>query len=282
MATHAKLDLPWWKKHRQPCLSKSAVDKALADFAKANRSLQTSGDAIGYFKAIGGLKSAISKDQQTARRAKDKDAISLLAEMEKLVHAATKSREGHLTPNATFATSGLTKVGPVRVEPSRSAADFNDVIVNNGDRAWQLMKGNNAVSAAKSKSCQAVPKKAAKSLADWKTEKLTWSCMLKSVTNVSVAALKFQLEYQWNGQASSTNGVYLKDYRIWVVDSRIVWGYTLNVDANVTGKPLNSGTRTSAVGAIAVNVKVQVSTPLDKLEKSWTITCHGNKRRDVK
>ena len=58
--------------------------------------------------------------------------------------------------------------------------------------------------------------------------------------------------------------------------------YLVDVEATATGKPTNSGSRKAAVGALGLAVNVRVATPLENVQKTWNITCHGNRQREVK
>ncbi len=281
MPDAARLDPRWWKQNRPECLSKSAVEKPLNDFVKISRSLEKSGNVTHYFKAVSTLKSAIAKDQQTAKKAKDKEAIKLLSDLERLAHEQTKEREGHLTLKSDLVVKGLSGTSGVKVE-ARPGSNTAVEIVNGGDSRWQIIKDNAPVGSAKNKSCQAVPKRVPeRTLEGWNTETADWTCTLKNERNVVAVTLNFHLQYRWNGQSTESGGVFLTDCKVWA-DANVQWGYTVNVEAAVQGRPFNSGSRDAPVGAIRLGVSVSVATPLKTSTKRWTIICHGNKKRDVK
>jgi hypothetical protein len=280
MPDKARLDPRWWNQNRPACLSKSAVDKPLSDYVRISQALEKSGEVNAYFKAVSSLKSAIAKDQQTAKKAKDKEAVRMLAEMEKLAHEQTRQREVHLTLKSDLSVKGLSGVagaGP----PPRSDQPAPE-LVNGGERGWQILRDNKPVGSAKSKSCQALPKQVkATELTGWKTEKADWTCALKNERNEVTVEIDFHLQYRWNGQTPTANGLFLADFGIWA-DAKIPWGYTVNVEASVDGAPFNSGARDAVVAAIGLVVTVRVATPLKSSTQKWLIVCHGNRQREIK
>ena len=284
MASKAQLSPQWWKKSCPASLEKSAVERALVDFAKVRKTIERSGDAKGYFKAVGTLKSAIAKDHQTARKAKDKAAQTLLKDLEKTVHQETRSIEDHLTLKTDFSHKGLSAKSGVRSVPSGSSSSSRPTatIVNRGDRAWRIITANRSVSSAKSKSCEAIPKSlAASDLSSWKSERVAWQMVVNNQSGAGVVQLDFQLQYQWNGQSDRIPGLFLTDCRLWG-KADVPWGYTLDVDLQVNGQPFNSGSRDSPVGAVRLVLMTRVATPLRSVSDQLQVICHGNGKREIK
>jgi hypothetical protein len=93
--------------------------------------------------------------------------------------------------------------------------------------------------------------------------------------------LQFHLRYQWNGQTSSAPGLYLTDFGLWA-DARIGWGYLVDVEAHQQRPPFDAGSGGFTVGALPLCVTVRISTPMQSITKEWVITCHGNRRLEVR
>lgn len=277
----ARLDSLWWKKNRPDALKNGALESALDEFAKVNRNLERSGDVGAYFKAISKLKSAIAKDSKILRKAKDSAGLRLLSDLEKQAHSESQAKQKQLTIKSGLVMSGLSGTSGGKVRESNSDTDLSQ-LVNQQDRGWTIIKSNQSVSNAKSKSCQAVPKSvSARELVDWNTEQFSWSGAVRSQGNATPLAIQLKLQYDWGGHPSESGGAFLNNCRLWVTELRVPWGYTIDGQVQV-GKPYNAGSRTAPVGAIPLKLTIDVVTSLDKSSDAWTIHCHGNKKREIK
>src|ERR1700722_1099133 len=92
----AQLDPDWWKQNAPKSIKDGEVHDALAEVAKHGANLEKSGDPSVYLKALDKLKAAIGKDEATANKAKDKDALALLADLKKAHGEGRGNTEGSL------------------------------------------------------------------------------------------------------------------------------------------------------------------------------------------
>ncbi len=280
MPDKARLDPRWWNKNRPACLGKSAVDKPLGEFVRISEGLEKSGQVNEFFKAVSSLKSAIAKDQQTAKKAKDKDAVRLLSELENLAHEFSHEREVHLTLKSDLSWSGLSNVPGISIPPrtGQGAVEF----VNRGDTDWVVVKNSRAIASARANACQALPKNVRPAdLTEWKTERADWTCSLTNERNEEAVKIDFHLRYQWNGQSATIGGLFLNDFGVWA-DVKVLWGYSVDARAAVACSPYNAGSSDAVDAAIGLAVSVRVATPLESSTKRWTIVCHGNRARELR
>lgn len=283
MAGRVKLDPQWWKKNCPEGLGNSAVQQALSDFAKVSRGIERSNDFSQFFKSVGKLKSAIAKDAQALRKAKNKEGVKLLEELEQLAHSKAQVKQRQLTLTSDIKASGLSNVAGGRVsEVSTASGSGLTDFVNGGDRKWKLVSGNKPFSGAKSKSCQAIPKSlSTRDLSGWQSEGFNWSCEARNKSNTASVSLRLRLQYRCGGHLSDGGGAFLDGCQLWVTDLRVLSGYSVEASCEA-GKPYNSGSKTAPVGALPLTVSFQITSPLDKISRSWVIHCHGNKKRELK
>ena len=298
MAGKFQLDVAWWNKNAPDSLENGAVSKALGDVTKAQADLEKSANFDGYSKALEKVRAAISKDEGVAKGKKDKDALALLAEAKKVVD----SEEGEQKKKLTLKDGG-TEAGPggqggvaVPALPKNSQAatamsggdeggggtKVVDSIVNALDKAWTIVKDNKPDSSAKSSFCQAVPANIPfNELYDWKSASTSWSWIKENLAGINVVEAEFQLDYLWNGQTDGVRGLFLNNYNVWCKSIDVAWGFTVNVDATVSGNAFNSGTKEAPVGAIPLLISAQVKGVFQSKAKTWKVTCHGNQKREV-
>ncbi|HEX3744333.1 MAG TPA: hypothetical protein VHW09_10400 [Bryobacteraceae bacterium] len=157
-----------------------------------------------------------------------------------------------------------------------------DTIINGLDKAWAIVKDNKPDSSAKTSFCQAIPGKIPfNELYGWKNESMPFSYELKNKLGITVIDVQLQLDCLWYGQSTKARGLFLNNFNVWCKSCDVEWGWTLNIDATVSGNAFNSGSKDAPVGAIPLIVSVQAKTMLINTTKSWKFTCHGNGARDV-
>jgi hypothetical protein len=98
---------------------------------------------------------------------------------------------------------------------------------------------------------------------------------------MKVVEAEFHLDYLWNGQTDSVRGLFLNNYNVWCKSIDVAWGFTVNVDATVSGNAYNSGSRDAPVGAIPLLISAQVKGVFQSKATTWKVTCHGNKKLEV-
>jgi hypothetical protein len=294
----AQLDPTWWKKNAPQSLAAGAIGGALGNFSKIKASLEKNGDVKSFTKCVEDLKKAIGKDQQSAKKAKDKEGEKILLELASLADEAKQQAEGHLeiksasgAPSSEggqkIALAALAKGAKAASEdggkggkPGGGGADAVGAIVNALDKAWQIVKDGAPQSSAKRSACQAVPDNVAfTDLYGWQQRATEWQYKATNKLGIDTVVLDFKLSYRYGGQTDAFPGVFLTDYGVYA-DAEVLWGYSVDVDANARN-PHNSGGRDSAVGAIELLLSVQTKTVLKNATTNWQITCHGNGKRDV-
>jgi hypothetical protein len=86
-----ELDPNWWKKNAPKSIADGAAQHALAEIAKhGGGDPEKMANPKGFFTALDNLMAAIAKDEQTAKKATDHAALTMLADLKK-VHAETKT-----------------------------------------------------------------------------------------------------------------------------------------------------------------------------------------------
>ena len=296
MAGKFELDSGWWKKNAPESIGNGAVAKALVDISKAQADLEKSGNFDGYAKALEKLRVAIGKDEAIAKAKKDKEAIALLADAKKAADAQEDEQKKRLTVKDGGTESGPSAQSGISVPPLEKGGEAAvameaeggggtkvvDSIVNGLDKAWTIIKDNKPDSSAKSSFCQAVPGNIPfNELYDWKSGSTSWPWIKENLVGTNVVEAEFQLDYLWNGRTDSVRGLFLNNYNVWCKSIDVAWGFTVNVDATVSGSPFNSGTRDAPVGAIPLLISAQVKGVFQSKAKTWKITCHGNKKLEV-
>jgi hypothetical protein len=157
-----------------------------------------------------------------------------------------------------------------------------DSIVNAASKAWDIVKDNKPSASAKGSFCQAIPGNYAfNKISGWKKESQAWSANYSNLFGVETVSIDFELDYQWGGQIEGVSGMFLTNFNVFCKNIDVLWGYTVNVDATVSGNAFNSGSKEVPVGAIPLVVSWQVETVLMSKSKSVKLTAHGNKALQV-
>jgi hypothetical protein len=294
MAKGAVLDPTWWKKNAPASLANGDIGTALGSFSKNKAQLEKGGDVKGFTKSVEDLKKTIQKEQQAVKKAKDKEGERVLDDLNSLADEEMKQTEGHLKTKsesgapaaeggqkiALAAEAGDAKLASDEASEKDGGSDVAGTIINALDKAWSIVKDGAPQSSAKRSACQAVPDNVKfTDLSGWQQRSTEWQYKRTNGFGVDTVVLDFHLSYRYGGQTDSVAGVFLTDYGVYA-DAEVLWGYSVDVDANARN-PFNSGSKTSAVGAIELLVTVQSKTVLENITKNWQITCHGNGKRDV-
>jgi hypothetical protein len=111
-----ELDPNWWKKNAPKSIASGQVTAALAEVVK-RKDIEKSNDHKGYWKALDLLNAAAAKDEQLAKKANDKAAIALLAELKKTSAESRGQTEGHLKFKGDFVVKGASSKSGVAVPP---------------------------------------------------------------------------------------------------------------------------------------------------------------------
>jgi hypothetical protein len=296
MGKTAQLDATWWKKNAPDSLADGEVAVALGTYSRNKSQLEKNGDVKAFTKSVEDLKKSIQKEQQSAKKAKDKEGEKLLSDLGTLAEEEMKQTDGHLktkSESGAPAAEGGQKIALAAEANGATAAsggnpgkdggggaDVAGAIINGLDKAWSIVKDGAPQSSAKRSACQAVPDNVKfTDLSGWQQRSAEWKYKRTNLLGVDTVKLDFHLSYRFGGQTSSVPGVFLTDYGVYA-DAEVLWGYSVDVDANARN-PFNSGSRDSAVGAIELLLTVQSKTVLENITKNWQITCHGNGKRDV-
>jgi hypothetical protein len=296
MAVRVQLDSSWWKKNAPESIANGGVAKALVDVSKAQADLEKSANFDGYAKALEKVRAAITKDEALAKAKKDKEALSLLADAKKAADGQEDEQKKRMTLKEGGSEGGPSAQGgisvPVLAKEAIAMSDEGggggggtkvvDSIVNALDKAWTIIKDNKPDSSAKTSFCQAVPANIPfNELYDWKSNSQSWSWIKENLAGMKVVEAEFHLDYLWNGQTDSVRGLFLNNYNVWCKSIDVAWGFTVNVDATVSGNAYNSGSRDAPVGAIPLLISAQVKGVFQSKATTWKVTCHGNKKLEV-
>jgi hypothetical protein len=299
------LDLGWWKQNAPDSIATGEIQKALADLGKLKASMGKDLNPTAYLKGLEKLvKNALPKDEQTAKKGKDKDSGKVLAQIKSAAEEQLKSVEQNAvmlvsTKSSGSAPSGKAGIAVPTVEVAENRLQANakasngapagasvsvDEIVNLGKAAWEIVKENRPSATAKSSFCQAMPSKKQLSweqLAGWKTHSADWECAwITKLADIFGGGpnivVKLHLEFDWNGQSSKAAGLFLNNYTAWCRSVDVPWGWDVDVDATTQGNPKNIGTEKKPIGAIQLRVAVQAKSHLQVSAEQWGITCGGD------
>lgn len=280
-----------WKKSKPKSLKTSEIDKALPAFEKLDAGFGkgATGDVDKHAKAAKALKDAIAKDLAAVKKAKDKDGEKLLTDLQKQADAKAGEAEkyfekGTVTIEKVSGKSGGGAPGGAPGSGGGSAAveAFNGV-VNAANTAWDIIKDGKPQTTASSKYCEAVPKDLKfTDLAGWKEHSQTWKYSFKNKMGVTCYECEFTLSFQHSGTTDKVPGQFLTNFNIFCKKSDVVWGYTVNANASVSGKPFNSGSKTAPIGAIPLQFSFTVETPFWSDTQGFQATAHGNGALEVK
>ncbi|MCI0683374.1 MAG: hypothetical protein L0Y71_14820 [Gemmataceae bacterium] len=304
-----QLDPAAWKKNAPASIKTGEVHKALEELAKAKTNLKKEKDPANFFKALEKIaKTAVAKDEQTAKKQNDKEALKALAEIKKAAEAGRgDTEELLLTGDEGDSTnpSGQSGIPVPEVRGGGDAMAMSDrsgeggsgggaaaavtTIVNTLKEAWAIVKDNAPDATAETTYCQAMPEKsqlAWEELYGWKKAADKWSFQYKTKFYRTfgfgpTVDIDFELGYLWGGRSDKAPGLFLNNYTVWCKSIDVPWGWTVHVDAKTGGKPFNSGSRDKPVGAIELRVSVKYGTKLTSKSKAWAITCAGDGSRQV-
>jgi len=303
------LEPKWWKDNAPDSIATGEVQKALDELAKLKANLKKEKDPTNYFKGLEKIaKTAVPKDEQTAKKKNDKEAPKVLAQIKKAAEEERKDVEellltgdgddggqpggqsGIAVPEPKGAdTSSSAPGGGEGATPMGGGKEVVDTIVNLAKEGWAIVKDNAPDATAETTYCQAMPDKkqlAWEDLSGWKKASDKWSFQYKTkfyrtFSFGPTVDIDFQLDYLYGGHSDVTPGLFLNNYSIWCKTIDVPWGWTVNVDAKTSGKPFNAGSATKPVGAIEVRVSVKYGTKLTSKSKAWAITCAGDGSRQV-
>jgi hypothetical protein len=157
-----------------------------------------------------------------------------------------------------------------------------DTIINGLAKGWEIVKDNRPASSAKGSFCQAIPGNYPFSkISGWKHTSKSWGLSFHNLIGEEICAVEFVLDYQWGGEINGVKGLFLTNFNVWCKSIDVGWGWTMNVDATVSGNPFNAGSKDHPVGAIPLVVSWQLASYLQSKSRSIKITARGNGNYDT-
>lgn len=293
------LDKKFWDKNKPKCLKKCELDKCIAQYDKT---VKTAADKkwVGVdsilkdvAKIIELTMKAIVKDMAEAKKAKDKKAEQTLKDLQKDVNKKKSEYDKYFVLGALESTTAKNS-GSGSV-PSAAIADAGGgkpggagglavvkVLINAADKAWGILKDGKPVLTTGSKYCQAVPKEFKfTDLSGWKTFSGSHSGSQKNFLGMKVIEFDLTLSFQHHGSSLSSGGFFLTNYTIFVKKASVLWGFTCDINATVSGSPFNSGKPAFPVGAIPLTLSIMTGGMLQTKSKGFKYTAHGDGKLEL-
>jgi len=151
-------------------------------------------------------------------------------------------------------------------------------IINAGNAVWGIVKDNKPSSAAKSAWCSATPKSVKMVDIDgWRHASDRWNFTIENLYGIKCIECNFVLDYSYGGYtADMPDARFLNDIRVGVGSCVVEWGYELNANATVVGRPTFSGGNTKPVSRLALDVVLNYGTVLRSAMYTYRLTFEGN------
>jgi hypothetical protein len=289
----AELNKKWWEKNKPDCLKKSEIDKCITDYDKTvgvatSKQWKIDGNVYeGVGKAIEAALKAVGKDLAEAKKAKDKDAEKLLNEVQKDVESkkseAEKFKEIKKDVDTPACTGGAGGGPPsAALAGEGGAAAVVEQIINAANTAWTIIKDGKPVLQNATKFCQALPKDAdARDFSGWKTFSGSHTGYRENGFGINVIEYDLTVSFQYQGTSLATGGWFVNNFTIFCKEASVLWGFTCNIDASVSGAPYNSGKPEYPIGAIPLLLSISTGGFLNTKTKSYKYTAHGNGALEV-
>lgn len=141
-------------------------------------------------------------------------------------------------------------------------------VVNVAQKAWVVLKQNEPVLNAKTKTANALPEGLEnwRLLERWQAPRAeTYKVQYKNLYGSNVVTLNYRLVYSYGGQAAGV-GKYLTNVAIQYQQVEVTWGYILNAHVTVP-QVLNMGTMADPVAGMEIMLNWNITTRPLSLKK---------------
>jgi Domain of unknown function (DUF4157) len=247
--------------------------------AKIQRKAKSGGSTDGLeaeADAAGAKAAGKSKQGEQGGKGKEdpEDKGKLTAAGEPVVTLVSAKGEA---PPATSPSEGGVQRKAIQLEGGPSSVDILGAVVNTAQAAWDIVKDNRPQQTVGTKFCNALPQSVPwNELYGWRTYDQTWRVQQSTNLGTNLLDATFTITYQWRGQTDRAQGWFLNNYTIFANSCDVGWGWTVNVNAGVSGDAFNAGTRDFPIGAIPLLMTTSQSSVLSSSSYTNRYTASGD------
>lgn len=152
-------------------------------------------------------------------------------------------------------------------------------LVNAGKTGWEIVKGSKATTSAKASFCSAVPEKMPfQDLSGWKIKQGKWTYRTVSslTSKITLSEAKLVYTFRWGGTSDKVPGAkFITNFSVYAESCYAFPLIDLNIDATVSGKPVNVGTKEAPIAAIPLLVSCSTGGSA-KISKTYKLTARGD------
>jgi len=157
------------------------------------------------------------------------------------------------------------------------AAVVIDQIINLGKTVWSVIEKGKPVLESKYSYANALPKgvRSAGDLEGWSAlQAKSYRVHAKNGFGITVYDVTYTLVHRYGGGYQG-KGRYLDNVTVLPQHVSLMWGYTMNLDVNVTST-VNMGTRAEPISGMSLELLIKVSTVIKNTEIRGLYDFHGN------
>jgi hypothetical protein len=276
----------WWDKNKPKSLKKSELDKFVGSYEKSvvaatAKKWQIDGAMYASVnESIQAVTKALEKDMAEAKKAKDSDGEKLLRDLQKSLASkqadADKFKEIKKKVNLAAASASASGTVPAAAA-SAPGGGGADTIINAANAAWGIVKDGKPTLTNGSKFCQAVPRGLDfTELSGWQTYSGSHTGYWENGFGVKVIKWNLTVTFQHHGTAKKTGGAFVNNFTIFCKEASVLWGFSLDVQAAVSGDAFNAGKPGAPVGAIPLVLSVSPSGVFQAETESTMYTAYGS------
>lgn len=157
-----------------------------------------------------------------------------------------------------------------------SPTDIVDSAVNTLKTGWDIMMDGKAQSSAQSSACNAIPQGAKpKELTGWKNKTGKWRFTITNLYGVDVIDVPLHYSFWHNGSIDG-KGKFINDFTVYASGEKVLWGYSCDIKATVSGTPMNVGSKDDPIFSLMLLVSARFGSPLKKSSLTWRCRAFGD------
>lgn len=160
-------------------------------------------------------------------------------------------------------------------------AETLTAIVNAGKTAWDIMKDGAAQSSAASSFCSALP--AGVRSSGGRSKSRRWRIRATNLYGAEVVNVELVYRFSYNIEDPDEPGSrYVHNFTVFPGSVTVLWGYSVDVRATVSGRPENiAGRGRPRIGAIPLLIRASYGSILVRKSRTWLLLARGDGGLDV-
>ena len=163
-------------------------------------------------------------------------------------------------------------------------AELIGAIINAGKTGWEIVKGSKATTSAKASFCSAVPENMPfQELSGWKlkSSKWTYKTVSRLSSSITLSEAKLVYSFRYGGTSDKVPGaMFVTNFSVYAETCFAFPMIDLNIDATVSGKPVNVGSKTAPIAAIPLLISCSTGGSAS-ISRTYKLTARGDGKLEV-